>query len=24
VLDAQIDNEGKAHFTVGLQRPGPA
>jgi Fe-S cluster assembly iron-binding protein IscA len=24
VLDAQIDNEGQAHFTVGLQRPGPA
>jgi iron-sulfur cluster assembly protein len=24
VLDAQVDNEGQAHFTVVPQRPGPA
>jgi iron-sulfur cluster assembly protein len=24
VLDAQIDSEGKAHFSLGVQRPGRA
>jgi len=24
VLDAQIDNEGQAHFSLGMQGPGPA
>jgi iron-sulfur cluster assembly protein len=24
VLDAQIDSEGKAHFSLGVQRPGQA